>query len=144
MKEISAAQRCTATSASAIQRHRAGERGGARLKLLVTLLLLALIGYTASQYVPVAIHSYQYKDIMQQTVDRAIFGQTQSSEWVKAQLKASAIEYDIPSDANITVTKRDGRMEATVQFTRPIALPGFVYQYTFDHTARSTQLLSTQ
>lgn len=140
MKDISENQRGTAKQI----RIKAGERGSARLKFLVTLLLLALVGYTASQYVPVAIHAYQYKDLMQQTVDKATFGQTQSSDWVKAQLKASAADYSVPDDASITAIRRDGRMEARVQFTRPIPLPGFVYQYTFDHTARSTQLYSTQ
>ncbi len=81
---------------------------------------------------------------MQQTVDKATYGQTQSSDWVRAQLKASAAEYDVPTDATITATQRDGRIEARVQYTRPIPLPGYVYQYTFDHTARSTQLFSTQ
>jgi len=140
MKDISEIQRGTTKTI----RIKAGERGGARLKFLITLLVLAVVGYTASQYVPVALHAYQFKDFMQQTVDKATFGQTQSSEWVQAQLKASGVDYDVPPDANITAIRRDGRMEARVQYTRPIPLPGYVYQYNFDHTARSTQLYSTQ
>ncbi len=146
MKDIPEVQRGTIAAVLPASCYRkAGERGGARLKLLVTLLVLALAGYTASQYVPIAIHAYQYKDFMQQTVDRATFGQTQSgSEWVKAQLKANATEYAVPPEAIITATQRDGRIEARVQFTRLIPLPGYVYEYTFDHTARSTQLYSAQ
>ncbi len=145
MKDIPEAQRgATTTAMPSINHHKTGEYGGASLKFLVTLFVLAVIGYTASQYVPVALHAYQYKDFMQQMVDKATYGQTQTSEWVQTQLRANAADYDVPPDATITATKRDGRMEARVQYTRAIPLPGYVYQYTFDHTARSTQLYSTQ
>jgi hypothetical protein len=121
---------------------RARERGGARLKFLITAAVIALLGYSAYQYVPIAIHAYQYKDFMQQTVDRATFGK--SIEWVQEQLKAGSSDYDVPPDAVINVVQRDGRIEAHVQFTRPIPLPGYVYQYDFDNTVRSSQFLSSK
>ncbi|MFN2455707.1 MAG: hypothetical protein ABR577_15965 [Pyrinomonadaceae bacterium] len=131
---------------SEVKRHmtieRAGERGGARLKFLITIVVLALVGYSASQYVPVAIHAYQYKDMMQQTVDRAAFGQ--SSDWVIGQLRASASEYDVPPDAVITAMQQDGRMAARVQFVRPISFPGYVYKYNFDQTVKSGQFLTVK
>ena len=36
----------------------------------------------------------------------------------------------------------DNRLEARVQFTRPISFPGYTYDYEFDYTAQSTSFLS--
>jgi hypothetical protein len=80
---------------------------------------------------------------MQQTVDKAA-ALGQSGEWVKTQLKASFNDYSVPPDAGITTAQRDGRMEATVQFTRPIALPFYTYQYDFNNTVKSTELFNVK
>ena len=120
---------------------RKSERGESRVKFLVTIAVLAVIAYAGYQYVPVAIRAYQFKDYMQQSVDKAA-ALGQSAEWVKAQLKASLHDYDVPPEASITSTQRDGRVEATVQFTRPIPLPFYTYQYNFDHTVKSTEFIN--
>ena len=119
---------------------RQGERGGARLKFLVTVCVLAIIAYAGYQYIPVAINDYQFKDYMQQSVDKAV-ALGKNSEWVKTQLEASLANFNVPPDATITTVTRDGRLEATVQFTRPIQLPFYTYQYDFDHTVKSTDMM---
>ena len=119
---------------------RKSERGESRVKFLVTIAVLAVIAYAGYQYVPVRIRAYQFKDYMQQTVDKAA-ALGQSAEWVKTQLKANFKDYDVPEDASITTAQRDGRVEARVQFTRPISLP--IYnQYTFDQTVKSTEFIN--
>lgn len=116
--------------------HDASQRGGARLSLLLTLLAVAVVGYGVSSYAPVAYRAAEYKDEMQKRVDQAAaYGYT--GEWVDTQLRLAARDYDLPTDAKITTAVRDGRIEAQVSYTRPVALPGFVYEYEFDHTARS-------
>jgi hypothetical protein len=120
---------------------RKSERGESRVKFLVTIAVLAVVAYAGYQYVPVAIRAYQLKDYMQQTVDKAA-ALGQGAEWVKTQLKASSHDYDVPPEASITSTQRDGRVEATVQFTRAIPLPFYTYQYNFDHTVKSTEFIN--
>jgi hypothetical protein len=122
---------------------RKSERGESRVKFLVTIAVLGVIAYAGYQYVPVAIRAYQFKDYMQQTVDKAA-ALGQGSEWAKTQLKASLHDYDVPPDATITSAQRDGRVEATVQFTRPIQLPFYTYQYSFDHTVKSTDFINVK
>jgi hypothetical protein len=122
---------------------RRGERGEGRLKFLVTVAILAVVAYAGYQYVPVALKAYQFKDYMQQTVDKAS-ALGQNGEWVKTQLKASFNDYDVPPEATITTAQRGGRMEATVQFTRPITLPFYTYQYDFNHTAKSTEFINVK
>ncbi len=124
-------------------RGRSGERGGARLKLLVIIFVITVAGYAAYQYLPVALKATAYKDYMQKTVNVATASSpAQTPEWVKTQLRAGGEEYGIPLDATIEAQQRDGRMEAHVSFTRDVPLPGYVYQYNFDHTVKSAAFLT--
>jgi hypothetical protein len=121
--------------------HRSSERGAARLKLLIFLLVVGAIGYIGYLYVPIAYQAYLFKDWMQHTVDVASASGYQPV-WVNDQLKKGLPEYDVPPDAVITPATRDNRIEVRVQYTRTIEFPGYTYQYVFDHTARSSAFLT--
>ena len=58
-------------------------------------------------------------------------------------MKASQ-DYGIPANAIITPLQEDNRVQVRVQYTQPIEFPGFVYNYEFDHTARSSTFLSVK
>ncbi len=122
-------------------RMQSSERGGARLKLIVAILVFVAVGYSLYLYVPVAIDAYYFKDAMQTKVDLAA---TQGFEpvWITDQLEKSKAEFNVPPDAIITPSKSDNRLAVRVQFTRPISFPGFTYNYEFDHTAKSTTFLT--
>ena len=117
---------------------REGQRGGARFNLIVVIVVIALATYSAYNYAPVAYNAYLYKDYMQETVNRAAYPPVKSSEWVRQQLREGGGEYDLPDDAQITVQNENGRVAAHVTYTRSVQLPGYVYEYSFDHTARSS------
>ena len=119
------------------------QQGGARLKLIIFLAVFALVVYVGYLYVPVAIDAYYFKDIMQNRVDLAAT-QGYDTSWVTDQLKKSGAEYHVPTDAIITSAQKESRIEAHVQFTRPISFPGYTYNYQFDHTARSTTYWSVK
>ncbi|HEX8139058.1 MAG TPA: hypothetical protein VF544_15930 [Pyrinomonadaceae bacterium] len=132
-----------AQSAALPARHerRRGERGEARLKFLIVIAILATIAYVGYQFIPIAYQAYQFKDYMQQNVDKAaVTGQT--ADWVETQLKAVSKEYNVPPDAEVEAMQRDGRMEARVRFTRPISLVVYTYQYEFDNTVKSSSLFT--
>ncbi|HKR01725.1 MAG TPA: hypothetical protein VJT09_13685 [Pyrinomonadaceae bacterium] len=119
------------------------ERGASRLKFIVVLAVVALITYMGFQYVPVAYNYSRYKSLMQDSADKAaVTGQ--GTEWVRTQLQASAKDYGVPPDAQIIPAVREGRLEVTVKFTRPVnLLPGiWNYNYDFDHTVKSTDLFA--
>ncbi len=120
---------------------RAGERGSARLKFILVIVIIAIVAYAGYLFVPVAYQAYLFKDLMQHNVDVAST-QGYDAAWVKNQLTKSGPEYDVPGDAVIMASQRDNRMEARVQFTRPIAFPGYTYNYEFDHTVKSTAFLT--
>jgi hypothetical protein len=122
---------------------RSNERGGARLKFLIVMIIIAAVAYAGYIFVPVAYQAYLFKDLMQHYVDVAA-AQGYQQSWVGDQLTKSLPEYDIPRDATITPTQQDNRVEVRVQFTRALEFPGYTYQYEFDHTARSTPFISTK
>jgi len=120
---------------------RSSEGGGARLKFIIVVAIIAVIAYAGYQFIPVAYQAYQLKDLMQHDVDTAV-ALGKPASWIKEQLVKSSPEYGVPADAVITPTQEDNRMEVRVQFTQPIEFPGFVYNYEFDHTAKSATFLS--
>ena len=122
-------------------RSRSGERGGARLKFIVVVLIVGMAAYAAYLYVPVAFQAYYIKDLMQHDVDVAST-QGYPVTWVTDQLKKAAVEYDIPTNAIITPSQEQNRVTVRVQFTKPIEFPGYTYQYEFDYTAKSTTFLT--
>ena len=122
-------------------RNRQAERGSARLKLLLVLIVIAIVAYTGYLYIPVSYNAYLFKDLMQQKVNTAA-ALGHPANWVHEQLVKSAPEYNIPADAEIIPAVKNGRVEVHVQYREPIKFPGYIYEYTFDHTARSTEFLS--
>lgn len=120
---------------------RPGEFGGARLKFVIVMAVIAMVAYIGYLYIPVAYQSYLFKDLMQHNADVA---STQGYEpaWVRNQLTKAAPEYGVPADAIILSERKDNRMEIKVQFTKPIVFPGYTYTYTFDHTVKSTAFLT--
>jgi len=124
-----------------MKKDRSNERGGSRLQFLVTMVVLASIGYAGYLYVPVAYQAYLYKDLMQHYADVA-GAQGYQPSWAGDQLVKSEAEYDVPANAIITPVARDNRIEVRVQFARPIEFPGYTYIYEFDHTVKSTAFLT--
>ncbi len=120
---------------------RSNERGSARLKFLLVMIIIAAVAYGGYVFVPVAYQAYLFKDLMQHDVDVAA-SQGYKPSWVGEQLTKSLPEYEIPQDAIITPTQLDNRIAVRVQFTRPLEFPGYTYQYEFDHTAKSTPFIS--
>jgi len=120
-----------------------GERGSARLKFIIVIVVLAVVAYAGYLYVPVAYDAYYFKDVMQNKVDLAATQGFETS-WVADQLVKSRSEYHVPENAIITPARNDNRIEVRVQFTRPISFPGFTYNYEFDHTAKSTTFLTVK
>ena len=117
------------------------EQGSARLKLILFLAVVAIVGYAGYMYIPVAVDAYYFKDAMQNKVNLAA-AQGHDTAWLADQISKSKSEHNVPDDAVITPTQREGRLEVRVQFTRPISTPLFTYNYNFDHTAQSTTFLT--
>ncbi|HMF58584.1 MAG TPA: hypothetical protein VK619_19720, partial [Pyrinomonadaceae bacterium] len=66
-----------------------------------------------------------------------------NGEWIREQLTKNGGEFGVPQSAKITPSQSDGsHVEVRVQFTREIPLlPGYMYQYEFDQTAKSREVI---
>jgi len=124
------------------RRTASGERGGSRFNFIIIVLVIALVGYSAYHYVPVAYNAYLFKDYMQETVNKAAYPPGQTNEWVASQLRAAAKDYNLPPNMQVIVQNEDNRIAAHVQWTQPVQLPGYVYEYKFDETARSSGFIN--
>lgn len=119
------------------------ERGGAQLKLIIFVAVVAIVAYAAYMYIPVAVDAYYFKDAMQNKVNLAA-AQGYDAAWVAEQVSKSKGEFHVPDDAVITPSQNEGRMQCRVQFSRPISFPGFTYNYDFDYTAQSNSFLTVR
>ena len=72
------------------------ENGGARLKLIVFIVIFAAIIYAGYLYIPVAVDAYYYKDIMQNLVNQAA-AQGCNADWLRDQLAKNGPDYHVPS-----------------------------------------------
>ena len=134
-------QKCFLTTMNAQIAQTKNEQGSARLKLILFIAVVAIAGYAAYMYVPVAVDAYYFKDSMQNKVNLAA-AQGYDTAWLADQVSKSKAEYHVPEDAVISPLQNEGRMQVRVQFTRPISFPGFTYDYNFDYTAQSTSFLT--
>ena len=124
-------------------RMRTNEAGGARLKLVIALAVIALVGYAGYLYIPVAVDAYYFKDAMHNKTNLGA-AQGFDTSWLADQISRGKGEFHVPDDAVITPALKDGRLQVRVQFTRPIQTPLFTYNYNFDYTAQSTTFLTTK
>lgn len=126
---------------------RHGERGSARIKFIIVLVVVVALTYMGIQYVPVAYHAFTFRREMDATVEKAAnanIPSDQKSQLAADQIRANAKDYGVPPNAKIVPAMQNGRVQVTVQFIQPInLLPGFTYQYDFDYTAKSTTVLSS-
>ena len=126
-------------------RRRRAEAGGSRLSFLLAVAAIGLVGYAVYQYAPVAYDAFKFKDFMTRTVDKASYPPGQPVEWVESQLRAGAREHGLaPEDLTLDVRNVGGRIVARAQWTRPVKMPGFIYDYNFDYTAKSSGFLNTK
>jgi hypothetical protein len=120
---------------------RADERGGSRLNFLIVVVVVAVVGYAAYQYVPIAYQGSQLKVFMKDTVENAVVTD-KDAKWAEDQLRRSLPIYGAPPDALVTVVNRTARLEAHIEYTIPVPLVVTTYQYKFNHTVTSSTLLS--
>jgi hypothetical protein len=120
---------------------RATEHGGSRFNFLLTIVIIAVVGYAGYQYVPVAYQASQLKVAIQDAVDKAVVTD-KNAAWAEDQIRRTLPTYGAPPDALVTVANREARLEAHVEYTVPIPLLVTTHEYKFNHTARSANLMT--
>jgi hypothetical protein len=83
------------------------ERGGAQVKLIIFIAVVAIAAYAAYMYIPVAVDAYYFKDAMQNKVNLAA-AQGYDTAWLADQVSKSRGEFHVPDDAVITPSQNEG------------------------------------
>jgi hypothetical protein len=107
-----------------------GERGGSKLSLILTLIIVGALGFTAVKIVPVYVEAYQFQDSIEAESRFALTGYPKKSvEDIRDDIYKKSQELDIPvrrEDIHVNVT--NGSVEIGTDYSVPIDLK--VYQYT--------------
>ncbi len=119
------------------------ERGGASLKLLIAIVLIAVIGNAGYNYIPVAFDGYDLKEEMGTAVVRgmAASGRNKPADVVRMRLKKALKNSNVPPNAVVEIKKGEGGVQARVSYTKTVELLPlglYQYDYVFDHTATPT------
>lgn len=125
---------------------RASERGGAGVKFLIILGVLALAANAGYNYIPVAYAGESFKQEMQTAVvnSLALPGRFNPVDIVKARVQKAATDNDLPPDTLIEVKLVGSVVQAHAVYTMPVTILPFgiyTYSYHFDHTAVPTGFL---
>jgi hypothetical protein len=107
-----------------------GERGSSKLNLLLTLLVVGALAFSAIKIFPVYFANYQFQDAVETESRFALTGYPKRSiEDIRDDVWKKAQELGIPAkreDIRITVT--NGAVEIGLDYSVPIDLK--VYQFT--------------
>jgi hypothetical protein len=107
-----------------------GEYGGSKMSLLVTLVILGAMAFTAVKIVPVYVENYQFQDSIEAESRFALTGYPKKGpDDVRADIFKKAQELDIPvKSEDIRVSMTNGSVEIGTDYSVPIDLK--VYQFT--------------
>lgn len=103
-----------------------GEKGGSKVKTLLTLLIVFALVYGAIKIVPIYVTNYQLQDSMQEEATFASVNR-KSADAIKSDLEKKLSDLGIAVDpATIQVTSYSGNVKISLEYTIPVDLT--VYQ----------------
>ena len=109
------------------------ERGESQFGCLLGLILLGIAIFVAWKMIPVKVKAAEMR---QTVVDEAKSAGTHNDERIKAAIMAKAREDALPlTEEDINIVRANGEITVTVNYTVPIAFPGYTYQWHITHTA---------
>ena len=110
----------------------AGERGGARLRLVLTLLFIGAMILVAVEIIPPYFAYYQFEDAIKSEAKFALTGYPKKSmDDIRNDIYKKAQELDIPAskdEIQLSVDSANGRVDIGLDYSVPIDLK--VYQFT--------------
>lgn len=106
------------------------ERGGSKLSLILTLIIVVALGFTAVKIVPVYVEAYQFQDSIEAESRFALTGYPKKSvDDIRDDVYKKAVDLGVPAKReDIRVTVTNGSVEIGTDYSVPIDLK--VYQYT--------------
>ncbi len=115
-----------------VRSKQSGERGGSRLNLLITLVILGSMGYAGVKVIPIYVENYQFQDSIEAESRFALTGYPKKGpDDVRSDIYKKAQELGLPvKSEDIRVTMNSGSVEIDVDYSITFDLA--VYQWTHD------------
>ena len=119
-----------ANAAEETRAARCVERGGLKLNLLLTLVILAAMGISAVKIVPPYVENYQLQDSMNTEAEYALTGYPKkTNDDIQQDIMKEAQDLGIPADPqSLQVEMSNGYVSISLAYSVPINL--YVYQFT--------------
>lgn len=130
-----------------VKNHRQGERGSARVKFLLVVMILAITGNALLNYVPVAYQGENFKQEMQTIVVQGAAMPSNGPNAIdamKSRLARAVRDSQLPP-AVVDVRSVNNIYTAHVRYSKEVSIVPFGiynYHYEFDHTATPTGFLT--
>lgn len=113
-------------------RREAGEGQGGCLVGIVILLVAVFVAY---KLIPVKVKA---ADLRQTVEDEAKSAGTHNDERIRKSILDKAQDQGLPvTDDNITIYRTGNLIRVDVDYTVPVAFPGYLYQWHFHHHAEN-------
>ena len=107
------------------------EAGEGRLGAIIWLGILIFAGLSAYEWVPLRVKVAEFEDYMVDTAQRA---HNVPPKAIKKNLLTHAQELGLPlTKENLDVKFVAGRIKMTAQYTLPVELPFYTYEWKVDH-----------
>lgn len=116
------------------------ERGGARIKAFLSLVILIAFIFTGVKIVPALVNNYELQDSIQEEATFAAVNR-KSEDQVRedVQKKLASLGIQAPDKA-IQVTDVSGQITISVDYTIPIDLKVYQFQLHFHPQANNTSI----
>ncbi len=116
------------------------EKGGARVKTLLTLIIVFALIFSAIKIVPIYVTNYQLQDSMQEEATYASVNR-KSADQIKADLEKKLTNLGLSVDpSTIQVTSVMGNVQISLEYTIPVDLAFYQLQLHFHPQADNTSL----
>jgi hypothetical protein len=111
-------------------RYREAERGGSRLKLVLTAAVLAVLVFGAVKIIPLYVTNYEFQDSIESEARFATAGYPQKTpDTIRDDIWKKAQELSIPLDKkDIQITMDQGEVTISADYVVPLDL--MIYQTT--------------
>ena len=122
------------------------EKGSAKVKLVIVLVVLFLVAHAGYNYIPIAYEGQSFKQELQTAVLQGMavpVGMTMTDS-VKGRVARAAAHNNLPPNAFIQVKQTNNIVQAHVAYSKQINLLPFglfKYNYEFNHIATPTGFL---
>lgn len=106
------------------------QRGGSRVSLVITLLIVAAIVFAVVKVVPIYVNAYEFQDSMQTEARFALSYPPKDANQIRSDIWQKAQDLSIPLDTKdeIQVMENQGAVNISVDYSVPVDLR--VYQFT--------------